>query len=272
MSVIIQSAVANALMQPWWSAWMAQKWGFADHCCHLWAATGLVTPAAWKAAFSGRIPAPIETIIVYREYLTEGEAESELANRIVDMTPAAERSCIRRFFLGSESLNRQAKSPTANGVRDIQGDILMRNGLPRPMPADEHRVDGWRFMYSCLRQAQMVEMEGVSPLRIKEGPMLLISSDCPNVIENVPLASRADKDQNDIEFRPEVEWDAVVNCLRYLLKGKPPARTAAPSSVRRQELSRSVQDPTSRHMAITHFNEMERRKQRRSRPNWRAAV
>lgn len=256
------------LIQPWWSSWMAQRWGFGDHCCHLWATTGLVYPQLWKRTFGGLLPGPVEVIVIYRELLEQGKAEADLANAIVGMTPEAERRKISRFYLGSESLDLQGKKRGLNGVAQIIGEILSHNGLPKPWTADQNRVDGWRFLYACLRQAELCGMEKIPESRLREGPILLISSECSNCIENIPQATRSDKDPNDIEAR-DTEWAAVTDAVRFLLKSKPSAKAEAPAAIRRQELCESIPDPTSRHMALVRFNEQERQRGRTARPTWR---
>ena len=91
------------------------------------------------------MPGPVEVVVVYREILSLGRSEADLANDIVAMTPPGERRQMAGFWLGSPSID-QNKKRGLNTVADQIGDIFRRNGLPRPTPADDHRVDGWRFM------------------------------------------------------------------------------------------------------------------------------
>ena len=269
MGNVITSELADTIIQPWWTAWMAQRWGFGDHCCHLWAATGLVMPQTWKGLFGGEAAGPIETVIIYRELLAQGMAEAELANRIVSMTPPAERPHISRFFLGSESL--QDTKHGENNVRALVSAVLRRHGLPAAWDADENRIEGWRFMYACLRQSQMQEMEYIPLARIREGPMLLVSSACHECIEGIPKAVRDeqhDKSEDVVVLRDD--WVAVTDAVRYLLKSKPAPRSEAPAGVRRQELCQSIGDATARNMALLRFNETERQRGKRGRPAWRA--
>ena len=269
MGNVISAELADEIIQPWWTAWMAQRWGFGDHCCHLWAATGLLLPQTWRKFFGGQAAGPIETVIIYRELLVQGLAEAELANRIVEMTPPAERPHISRCYLGSEALSD--KKHGENNVRQLISAVLRKNGLPDAWDADENRIEGWRFMYACLRQAQMQEMEFIPAERIREGPMLLVSSDCPQCIEGIPKAVRDeqhDKPEDVIVLRDD--WVAVTDAVRYLLKSKPAPRAEAPVGVRRQDLCRSVPDITARNMALMQFNETERKRNKSGRPAWRA--
>jgi hypothetical protein len=260
---VLDAAIVNDLMQPWWTRWMAMRWGFGDHACHLWAAAGLVAPAQWKRLFGGDIHAPIEVVIIYRELLALGRAEADLANDIGSMTPGLERCQVSEFRLGSSSLDQQKKRGE-NTVGEGLGKILKRYSLPEPMPADDHRVDGWRFVYACLRQAALRERAEVDFKSLQEGPALFVSPDCPVCIENIPLAVRSDKDPNDIEIRAG-EWSSVADAVRYLLKSKPAAKASAPWSVRRQMALDAHWDMTAKHMAALRFGHSASP----ARPNWR---
>lgn len=249
---------------------MAQRWGFGDPNCHLWAATGLIYPQQWSIAFGGMARCPVEAIIVYRELLTTGCAEIDLANKIVAMTPESERSKIVGFWFGSESLTRNVAKRGANTVEEIIGSVLRRHNLPTPIPADENRVDGWRFLYNCLRQASLCQLPVVTEEQAAHGPMLLIGAQCSDVIEYLPLAVRNEKAANDVDERPAEKWAAVADAVRYLVKSKPSAQTEAPRDVRRQMLAESISDPTSRHMAMLAFRDREARKANARRaPYWR---
>ena len=271
----LDAALVNDLIQPWWTRWMAQRWSFGDYACHLWAAAGLLTPAQWRWYFDGTIPEPMEVVIIYRELrdaeggLPIGLAEAELANAIVAATPADERRRISEFHLGSAFLD-QGKKRGENTVGETMGNVLGRYQLPTPIPADENRVDGWRFVYSCLRQAGLRNRPVVGAASIHEGPALFVSSDCPTCIENIPLAAQSRKCPDDIE---EVtgEWPAVADAVRYLLKSKPAAKSQPPLAVRRQMATERFTDPTARHMAALQFQNQESRRGLASRaPNWRA--
>lgn len=273
----LDAQIAESLIQPWWTRWMAQQWGFGDPACHLWAATGLVTPAIWKQTFGGTIPVPMECVIIYRELhdrksstpsLPVGRAEADIAADIIAATPEWERPSISEFRLGSASLDQQKKR-VENTVGDGLGKILQRYGLPSPVPADESRVDGWRFMYACLRQSELREATNISLEEVQQGAALFISSACPLCIENIPLAPPCKKDLNDIEAEVG-EVSSVVDAVRFLLKSKPSAKTQAPLAVRRQMALEAYTDPTAKHMAMLRFNEQEARRGVSGRaPNWR---
>ncbi len=265
----LREEVAELLIQPWWTFWMAMHWGFGTHACHLWATTGLVSPSEWAALFGGHPAKSIEVVIIYRELLEDpGKAEADLANKIIDLTPEDERRRISSFYLGSESLD-VGKKRGENTVDETMGAILGKHGLPTPIAADSSRVDGWRFMYTCLRQAALREQTEISLKSIQEGPVLFISKACPLCIENIPLAPPSKKDPNDIEIAAE-EWSAITDAVRYLLKSKPAPKSRPPFAVRQRIALESHSDPTAKHMAALQFQEREAQRGRTSRSvNWR---
>ena len=266
---IIDPAIEKALIQPWWVRWMAQDWGFGDHDCHLWFVTGKVAPEKWVELFGGNCAWPVDVAIIYREMLVCGRAEADLANDIVVATPQHERPQIRDFFLSEDAFGKKARQSGANTIGQQFTDIMRRHGLPEPAKADQDRVNGWRFMYNCLRQAGLrgcnVDVE-----RAKQGPVLFISTNCPNVIENIPLAVRDEDDVNDVMRVPGEVWEDVTDAVRYGLKSKLAPRQTAPVEIRRAELYDRVKDPTGRYIAMLHFEEDEKRKKLVSRgPRWR---
>jgi hypothetical protein len=217
----------------------------------------------------------MECVIIYRELhdsenpipsLPIGRAEADIAADIIAATPESERPHISGFWLGSSSLE-QHKKRGENTVGEGLGKILQRYGMPSPIPADENRVDGWRFMYACLRQSELREKAEVTLREVQEGPALFISSVCPLCIENIPLAPPNQKDLNDIEPGSVDEWSSVADAVRFLLKSKPAAKTQPPLAVRRQMALESHTDMTARHMANLQFNVREGLASRR--PNWR---
>ena len=71
--------------------------------------TGKVSPSEWVALFGGSTEWPIDVVIQYRENLVAGRAEMDLANDIVNMTPEAERSYIKDFFLSEDAFGQKGK-------------------------------------------------------------------------------------------------------------------------------------------------------------------
>jgi len=73
--------------------------------------------------------------------------------------------------------------------------VLVANGLPRPVPADDDRIGGWQLMY------QLLESNG-----------WLITETCPKLIECIPQLVRDDRRQEDIR---KVDGDDPADAARY---------------------------------------------------------
>ena len=267
--VLTEAQVAE-LVQPWWTRWMAQDWGFGDHDAHGWFATGKVSPQQWMTLFGGKVDWPVDVVVLYRELVVAGRAEVDLAEDIVRMTPEAERRYVSDFWLSQDAMGQRAKQSGENTVGQQFTAIFRRHGLPAPQSALQDRVNGWRFMYSCLHQAAM-RGAVVDAERVKQGPAFFVSANCPQAIENIPLAPRDDKNNEDVARVPGAVWEDVNDCVRYGLFSKLSPKAKAPKEVREAEaVAAAGPNPTARHMAALHFKEKEARKQQLSRaPRWR---
>lgn len=264
---LTQSQVEK-LIKPWWTRWMAQDWAFAEHAAHGWFASGKVSPREWMDLFGGHTEHPMDVVIAYRELIAQEMPEADLANEIVRLTPPEERKRIRRFFLSQDAFGQKAKQQGAHSVGEQFARIMERYGLPSPEPADQERVTGWRFMYNCLRQANL-KGENFDAERAKQGPAFFIGPECPNIQNEIPMAVRAEDDPDDVERVAGVLWEDVTDLCRYALKSMLDPRSK-PREVRAQEVYEAYQDPTSKAMAMRIFDENEKRRGLISRrPRWR---
>ncbi len=267
--VILTPDQVRQIVQPWWTRWMAQDWGFGDHDCHVWIATGKMSPEQWSAHFGGSSQWPIDIAIIYRELLVVGRAEADLANDIVDATPVDERRWIKDFFLSQDAFGQKSKQKgSENTVGQTFTDVMRRHGLPAPAAADQERVNGWRFLYNCLRQAGLRGCN-VDPERAKQGPALFISADCPAVLENLPLAVRDEDEPNDVMRVAGAVWEDVTDAVRYGMYSKLAPKKRAPVDVRAAEVAATAASPTELHIKMLHFKEQERRKTSVGRTRWR---
>lgn len=257
---VISSALAQRIIKPWWTRWMAQDWAFAEHAAHGWFAAGKLAPSEWMEHFGGYTEHPMDVVIGYRELIRQETPEADLANEIVALTPDAERKYISRFFLSQDAFGQKARQQGAHSVGEQFARILNRHGLPSPEPADQERVTGWRFMYNCLRQANL-RGEQIDQERSQQGPAFFVSAECPEIINNIPMAMRAEDDPDDVERVDGVLWEDINDLCRYGLKSMLDPRTKAPRDVRAREVYESHEDPTSRAIAMRQFELNEKRGQ-----------
>ena len=263
---VLTRAQVEAIVQPWWTRWMAQDWGFGDHDAHLWFAAGKLKPSDWEQHFGGRCDYPMDVVIAYRENVVSDRAEADLAQDLVAMTPQHERKWIRRFFLSQDAFGQRAKQTGAHTVGEQFGKTMARNGLPGPEPAYQERVNGWRFMFNCLRQANLRGNE-VTEERSREGPAFFVSAECPNLIGSIPMAVRDDKDPEDVMRVAGVLWEDCTDAARYGLASMLSGKLKAPVEVRQAEVYNSYQEgeETARAMAMLKFRDEERQVRRNTR-------
>ncbi len=266
---VIPTSIVDRLVKPWWVRWMAQDWGFGDHDAHGWFAVGKVSPSEWMSLFGGETEYPMDVVVLYRENIINNRAEADLAMDIVAKTPDDERGRIEKFFLSQDAFGTKARSQGANSVGEQFNKIMQRYGMPSPQPADQERVTGWRFMYNCLRQANL---RGTifGEERSLQGPALFVSAECPNTISCIPMAIRAEDDPDDVERVPGVLWEDVTDMIRYGLKSYLEPMFRAPVEVRRREVydtynaeERTTEQMTALGMAMRKFDADERGRYKR---------
>ena len=272
---VLKPSLVAELIQPWWTRWMGQDWGFGDHAAHYWFASGKISPSQWMHYFGGQSDYAMDIVIAYREHVVSNRAEADLATDIVAMTENWERKQIRRFFLSQDAFGQRAKQG-GNTVGETFTKILRRYDMPSPETADQNRVMGWRFMYNCLRQANLAGTK-ISEERSKQGPAFFISAECPQAIAGIPMAIRAEDDVDDVERVAGAIWEDVTDGLRYGLHTMLNPQSKAPRDVRAKELYLSIQgeDPsdvmTQRAMAMAQFKQNEVRITRVGRTRrWRS--
>jgi hypothetical protein len=145
-------------------------------------------------------------------------------------------------------------------VADIYQDVFDRERFPRPEPADQDRINGWRFLYNCFRQTASLWVKDalVDRQRAAQGPLLFISANCPTLISCIPLAVRDEKKPEDVMRAPTL-WEDCTDALRYLTKSMlDPGRT--PAAVRKQEVFAAAgPDINAKAMAMRIFEAKEQK-------------
>jgi len=269
---ILTAEQVDALLQPWWTCWIAIDWGFAHHACCLWFASGKVNPARFKQVFNIDIPHEVEIVVCYRELVVSETEEQELAQMIVEATPEKERPLIRQAFLSPDAW---AKRGSANAIADTMADVMRRGKMPAPYPADDDRIGGWRLLYSLFRCSNGVYDPDFAQHDELLHPMLFVSGLCQSVIESVPMAQRDDKHPGRLEdvIKQPTKADDVLDTLRYGCKSMLDAQKTAPIAVQAKELwdrmpSETGDQVQKRAMAMMKFEHDKRSQNRRRASNW----
>src|SRR4029077_7650210 len=112
-----------------------------------------------------------------------------LAQAIVERSG---RENISEVFLSPDAFAHRTSEAS---IAEQLGDVLISNGLPRPVPAGDDRIGGWQLMYQLL-----------------ESNAWTISETCPRLIECIPQLVRDDRRQEDIR---KVDGDDPADAARY---------------------------------------------------------
>ena len=126
--------MSQVKIEPWWKKWISIDWGFAHYAV-----------VQWHTVQPG-VDGEDGLTITYREYAVQKKGEYELGEQIVRLTnrfDGDERKQIKAIFLSPDAFGKRGSAHTQ--AQQI-GDALKAGGLPRPVPANNTRVAGWRFM------------------------------------------------------------------------------------------------------------------------------
>lgn len=261
--VVITPIMVERIVKNWWTHWVAQDWGFTDHAATTWAATGKIAPSELEELFGVRVEFGIDVVVVKREYVVNQVGEAEYAQGICDRTRDWEKRQIKQVYLSPDAWNTRGSQ---NTVADLIGPVMKRNSMPTPEKADNDRKGGWRLIWNCLKQT--CSLMGSSPTWTPGIPMLLVSSECVELISAMPLLISDPKDPNDI-LRMTTITEDISDSLRYLLKSKLSPRSQAPAEVRFAESTRGMVHPQQVAMAERIFRQREGQRTAAGRPRWR---
>jgi hypothetical protein len=144
------------------------------------------------------------------------------------------------------------------------GKVLREVGLPQPEQADNDRAGGARLMYDLLANTKR---RGTI-----EGDIWLISAQCPELLNAIPVLMRDPKNIDDVlktdKSATRIESD-VYDSVRYGLYSMLPARTHKPRGEQAREILEQYRDdPTTRAIRMREF-ELKHRRILTRRPRWR---
>jgi len=131
----------------------------------------------------------VPRIITYREFIQNGLSPRMLGQAIVERTG---RERIREIYLSPDAF---AQRTSEASIAEQLGDVLVQNGLPRPVPATDDRIGGWQLMYQLLERDAWV-----------------IAENCGKLIECLPQLVRDEKRVGDVR---KVEGDDAADAARY---------------------------------------------------------
>ena len=249
--IILTRAQEERLVQDWWPRWMAHDDGFVHNASIGWGASGKISPKLFQEVFGREINESVEAVVIYRSHAAKETEETALVRKCIGMMTDNEIRRMQRYFL---SVDAWEKNSSGHSTAERIAEELRRNGLPYCEQADNQRIGGWRLLYAMMKKTCDVLSGCMSPTRSdddydNEGggysvktPLLLISSECENLIESIPLLIRDNKHPGRSEdvLKTPTDADDDGDMLRYLCKSMLRARTDAPLEVRQQEYYQSL--------------------------------
>ena len=221
-ATMISPTQVNQLLKDWDPRWISQDHGKSHFCSTHWHGITSASPSEVKAILGWEVPLPLRVVVTYRKLIVSEQTAIEIGDGIVGRTPLPERGKIKRFFLSPDAFGDRDSGHT---VADRQGSVLKAHDMPRPEPADNERISGWQFMYELLNSTKAA----ATGTLIGE-TIWLISSDCNELLESIPLAMRDPKNLDDVlktdkgmaRLEQDVLDDNRYGLKSYLTPGKIP--------------------------------------------------
>lgn len=182
-------------VEPWHTRWVSVDWGFAHNASVHWHA---------KTATH---------TVTYREFVRHKLGQRALAQEIIERSQG---ESIAAVYLSPDAFARRQNEMT---IADQMADVLASAGLPRPRPADNDRVSGWRLMYELMGWKASPEEH-----RKEQPATWLICDQCPRLLAAIPQAQHGEIKAEDIEkFDCDENGEGGDDCLddvRYGLKSR----------------------------------------------------
>ena len=176
-------------LQSWWPKWISIDWGFQHPSAVYWHSADVAGDKWRMAGLAHTAEPPHSRVLTYREFVQNGLSPRMLGQAIVERTGREE---IRDVYLSPDAFARRTSEAS---IAEQLGDVLVQNGLPRPVPADDDRIGGWQLMYQMLERDAWV-----------------IAENCGKLIECLPMLVR---DQKRVEDIRKVEGDDPADAARY---------------------------------------------------------
>jgi hypothetical protein len=219
----VPHAIVMQIVQPWWTHWIGQDWGFKHASPVYWHAVGFVSPK--QAKLLGRDwDAPRRCVFTIREHIATladtDTSEIQLGQEIQSLNGLQK---LKAWILSSDAFGKKTSQNTA-------AELLKQGAksFPEPQPANMDpgsRVVGWRFVYSLI-----------------QSDTWFISDMCPEAIAAIPsLEYDSDKGGEDIRKTDHL-YDDCGDCLRYGLVDML-GTVKVPMEVRRAEVASTIVEP-----------------------------
>lgn len=250
---VLDDSTLNAVIRPWWSIWAGLYWGFRKHACVLWCCAGRVDARLAHVALGIDTYAPVDVVVFYRELLVELTPEKELAQMIVDSMPLKERRHMKkRIYTGRQAFEAGEGRRT---IAQLMNEVLAPNylRLRESDDSDKTRIADSRNFAEGLRQSITLRSGEEPLLKTNRTPLILMSHECPSLIETIPSLESDDKRQEDTKIVSNEQdsiWEAAKTCFREY----PHVIGAIPAIVKRQQAIAKGFTPMQRYLNMIEFD------------------
>ncbi len=263
-STRISSTAVEALRKPWAQHWIAQDWGKSHYCATYWNFRVTLSPSEAQQHLGWTIAQPVNAVVTYREMIVSEMTSAQVARKIVECTPAAERSRHKAYFLSPECV-----TDDPNSVGSQQAKELRAYGMPGPIKADNDRIGGWSLMAKLLEGAKF---HAVHPSNGPYQDVWLISSECAELLKTLPMLMRDPKNLDDVlktdKSQAKIEQD-IADAIRYSLKSMLAPKKKTEEMIYQEKMNQV--DPAQRMMlAFRHEQKKIMKRQQFLPPSWRA--
>lgn len=231
--------------QPWQPKWLGMDFGRAHHCSVYW----------FTKAMLKRMDGSSKLVTVcYREFVTKGKNNVELADEIAKMSTSYDENSnkvveeIKAIYFSHEKFNKQME---AHSPASEFSNLLRARGLCAVTPATRDRVGRASLTYNLLDRGE-----------------LIILDSCPDIISALPSLTRNPKNPEDvlkIDNKADDCYDGFSYGIFGYLNTKP-----KPQHVKDQERIASMShNPFGQRLAIyKQQGEAKRQEELASMPSW----
>jgi hypothetical protein len=214
---MISAELAESLIRPWDSRWLSTDWGKTHFCSTHWHGQTKLSPVEIKNFLGWEVSKPLNVVVTYRRMIVSGLTSPIVGNKVVQATPVKEREQIKRYFFSPEQFGER---DSENTVPINIGAELRPYGMPEPEMADNSRKPGWELMDQLLTSTRIwaTPPQERDPEEQPGDTVWLISSECPELLDTIPLLMRNQKDLDDVVKTDMSQTDLkmdVADDVRY---------------------------------------------------------
>lgn len=246
--------IAEGVIRPWDSRWMSTDWGKTHYCSSHWHGKTLLSPSEVKQWLGWDVPIPLNVVSTYRRMIVNEQTSTQVGRGLVDRTPVREREQLRRYFLSPDAF---ADKDAENTTADLISAELRKFNLPPAEQAINARKAGWGLMATLLNNTRIwataPDKRTPEMLAAVGDTVWIISTECPEILDALPLLMRNPKDLDDVVKTDLSQTDKkmdVADDVRYgLISMLSPG--AKPEKVKHAEKLLNILNTTGDRNAMT---------------------